>query len=222
MAKHTVLTSGWMDRLRSIANRCANRTRVERTEDGFTLVELMVVLPFLLIVTTLVMSTLVTAYGAESRVQSTSQSSGQVTLAFLSLDDEVRYATDINQPGQDTSSPPNYYVEFESDWNTNSQSEPDCTQLEYNNSAGKLQQRSWYVGGTIPTGWQVLASSLKTSISTDPFTLSNRAAPWQLSFKISSAAVDLGSTGNAQSSFSITALNTSSNSSSSNICGGTP
>jgi len=216
------LASGRNHRLQIIRTRCTPAPRAPRAEDGFTLVELMVVLPFLLIVTTLVLSTVVTAYGAESRVQSTSQSSSQVTLAFLSLDDEVRYATDINQPGQDSSSPANYYVEFESDWNTNSQGEPGCTQLEYNNSGGELQQRSWYVGATIPTGWQVLASALTTSISTDPFVLSDQAAPWQLSFKISSAAVDGGSTGNAQSSFTITALNTSSNSSSSNVCGGTP
>ncbi len=222
MGRQTGFIAGRTDRLRSIRKRCAPRSRVTRTEDGFTLVELLVVLPFLLIVTTLVMTTVVTAYGAESRVQATSDSSSQVTLAFLSLDGEMRYATDINQPGQDSSSPPNYYVEFESDWNTNSQGESGCTQLEYNNAAGTLQQRTWYLGGTIPTGSETLASGLKTSISTDPFVLTNVEAPWQLSVKISSAVVDGSSTGNSQSSFTITALNTSANSSSQNVCGGTP
>lgn len=127
--------------------RATCRTLVGRPEDGFTLVELMVVLPFLLIVTTLVLTTVVTAYGAQSRVQATSQSSSQVTLAFIALDGELRYASDINQPGQDTSSPANYYVEFDFDWKTNSQGEPECTQLEYNNSSGNLQQRSWYTEG---------------------------------------------------------------------------
>ena len=45
-------------------------------------------------------------------VQATSQASSQVTLAFMALDGEIRYAADINEPGQDTSNPPNYYVEI--------------------------------------------------------------------------------------------------------------
>ena len=188
---------------------------------GFTLVELLVVMPFLLIVTTIVGSTVVTAYGAESSVQATAQSSSQVTLAFLALDSEVRYASDI-QVGQDSSSPPNYYVEFDSDWNTDTQGEPECSQLEYNNSTGTLDQKTWYSDGTIPSGWQVLASGLETSITADPFSLGDSGSPWTLTISISSVISSGSEAGTAQSSFTLTALNTSSSSSNSGVCGGTP
>ena len=131
-----------------------------RPEDGFTLVELLVVMPFLLIVTALVLTTVVTAFGAQSaRDKRRLQSSSQVTLAFIALDGELRYASDINQPGQDRTTP-QLLRRSRFDWKTNSQGEPQCTQLEYDNSSGNLQQRSWYLGGTVPTGWQVLASGL--------------------------------------------------------------
>jgi type II secretory pathway pseudopilin PulG len=201
------------------------RTRsdaVGRSEAGFTLVELMVVMPFLLIVTALVSTTMLTAYGAEARVQATSQSSSQVTLAFIALDSEIRYASDINQPGKDSSTPPNYYVEFDSNWNQNSQGEPLCTQLEYNNSLGQLQQRTWYTGATIPTVWKTLASALQTSVSTNPFTLIDVESPWQLTLTFTSVAVSGASKGNAGSSFTITALDTTASSASQSVCGGTP
>jgi type II secretory pathway pseudopilin PulG len=222
MVRRTPLSFSVTARRSRSTVRAERRSLLARSEDGFTLVELLVVMPFLLIVTALASTTLLTAYGAEARVQATSQSSSQVTLAFISLDGEVRYASDINQPGQDTNTPPNYYVEFDSDWKTNAQEEPLCTQLEYNNSSGNLQQRSWYTGGTVPSGWQVLASGLATSISNDPFSLSDNEAPWQLSITISSV-IDSGSaTGTAQSSFTTTALNTSANSNNQGVCGGTP
>jgi type II secretory pathway pseudopilin PulG len=224
MAHHIALSSALADPHQAPQAIRTGRKLVARSEDGFTLVELLVVMPFLIIVTTLVLSTVVTAFGAESRVQATSQSSSQVTLAFLALDSEVRYASDINQPGQDTSNPPNYYVEFDSDWNTNAQGEPDCTQVEYNNSSGNLQQRSWYSGGSVPTGWQVVASGMQTSVSTNPFSLSDVASPWQLTITITSVtSTGAGSiAGTAQSSFTSTALNTSADSTDENVCGGTP
>ena len=151
--------------------RQGHRPPVAPPEAGFTLVELLIVMPFLLIVTTLMMVTLSTAYGAASQVQSTSNASSQVTLAFMTLDSEIRYAADINEPGSDASSPPNYYVEFESNW----EQSPTCTQLEYANSAGKLLQRSWIPPASAPSGWQILASGMQTSYLERPI-LSGRSA----------------------------------------------
>jgi type II secretory pathway pseudopilin PulG len=222
MAHRISLASPVADPSQVAKARQTSRTPVARSEDGFTLVELLVVMPFLIIVTTLVLTTVVTAFAAESRVQATSQSSSQVTLAFLALDGETRYASDINQPGQDTNNPPNYYVEFESDWNTNAQDEPECTQVEYNNSSGNLEQRSWYSGGSVPSGWQVLASGMETSVSTNPFSLSDVESPWQLTTTLTSQASAGSITGTAQSSFTSTALNTNADSTDENVCGGTP
>jgi prepilin-type N-terminal cleavage/methylation domain-containing protein len=200
---------------------------VGQSEAGFTLVELLVVMPVLLIVTSLAMVTLVTAYGAGNREQSTSQSSSQVTLAFIKLDSEIRYAADINQPGQDSNNPPNYYVEFQSDWTQNTQGYSGsslCTQLEYT-STGNLQQRTWAATSSVPTaGWQVLASGLQTTpLSANPFSLSApQGAPWQLSVAISAVTGTGSAKGAAQSAFTITSLDTTSNSVSQGVCGGTP
>jgi Flp pilus assembly protein TadG len=196
------------------------RIRPARSEDGVTLVELLIVMPFLLIVTGLVMNTLTTAYGAESRVQATSQSSAQVTLAFEALDTEMRYASDVETGQDQTTNPTNYYVWFDSDWNSNSQGAPLCTELDYNNSSGILQQHSWYTGGTVPSGWQALATGLETSDPTSPFTLHDESSPWWLQITLSSEVVSGSSTGNAQSSFTVTALNTTVNSSNTGVCGG--
>lgn len=200
------------------------KTRLKRgaedapAEDGFTLVELLVVMPFFFIVTTLVMTSMITGYRAESRVQQTSAASSQVITAFMSLDTDIRYASDI-EVGKDSSTPVNYYIVFDSDWNTNASGEPACTEIEYNNSSGQLQQRNWYSTLTAPTGWQVLATSLQTSVSTDPFTLSDADVPWSVSVKLNSVANAGNTKAGAQSSFSITALNTSLTSISSGVCG---
>lgn len=207
-----------------IEARRRHTTLVGNSEAGFTLVELLVVMPVLLIVTALGMTTVVTASRVGSLVQATTQSSSQVTLAFMTLDGEIRYATDINESGQDSNNPPDYYVEFESDWTQNTQGYSRCTQLEYT-STGVLQQRSWPATGTVPTGgWQLLASGLQaTTAITNPFSLSTpQGSPWQLSITISAVSGTGSSQGMAQSSFTITSLDTTANSISQGVCGGTP
>jgi type II secretory pathway pseudopilin PulG len=219
-AQRLTLSFGLTHPCPRIETRQGHRPLVAQPEAGFTLVELLIVMPFLLIVTTLMMVTLTTAYGAASQVQSTSNASSQVTLAFMTLDSEIRYAADINEPGADSSNPPNYYVEFESSWETN----PTCTQLEYANSTGQLLQRSWTPPASAPTGWQILASGMQTSISSDPFSLADpQGSPWQLSVGPIWAVSGTGSTkGKAESSFTVTALDTTENSVSQGVCGGTP
>ena len=147
-----------------------------------------------------------------------------MTLAFMTLDGEIRYATDINEPGQDSYNPPDYYVEFESDWTQSTEGYSRCTQLEYT-STGNLQQRSWSATGPVPTGgWQLLASGLQTTpAATNPFSLSTpQGSPWQLSITISAVSGTGSSKGTAQSSFTITSLDTTANSTSQGVCGGTP
>jgi type II secretory pathway pseudopilin PulG len=186
-------------------------------------VELLVVMPFLLIMSGLVMWTLATAYGAQSQVQNASNASSQVTLAFMQLDSEIRYAADINTPWQSSN---NYLVAFESDWKQNAQGQSLCTQLKYDTSTGRLLQGSWYPPATAPTGWQVLASGLQTSVPIDPFSLSTpQGSPWLLSIGTQNAPIwAVGgtglSTGKAESRFTIAALDTTSSSKDQGVCGG--
>ena len=176
-------------------------------------------MPFLIIVTMLVLVTLTSAYGAQSRAQGTAQASSQVTLAFMQLEGEIRYATDI-EPASDGNSPPDYFVKFESTWTQSAQG-PLCTQVEYT-SSGILQQRTWPASGSVPTaGWQVLASGLETTpLSANPFTLSDpNGSPWQLSVKLAAMSGTGSKAPAAQSSFTITSLDTTSSSLNQGFCG---
>ena len=187
-------------------------------DDGFTLVELMVAMAIFTIVMVVVSAALVSGYASESRVKFLSDASGQVTNAFERLDSEVRYAADIETP---YASGGNYYVEFQSDWTLSSQGRSRCTALEYDNTNGVLQQRSWYIGDTVPTGWQTLASGLAESVTADPFTLTaTEKASWQLSVSIASRKGAYPNVPPAQSSFSMTAVNTGKGSQDSGVCGG--
>lgn len=200
-------------------------TAIGDRQAGYTLVELMVTLLCVAIITTMVSLMLLSAYRSESRVSAMSQANSQVTQAFTQLDSEIRYASDINVPGQDSSSPPNYFVEFQSNWTESSESYPQCTEVEYDNSTGVLQQQTWLLvnAGTVAPGtWQVIASGLKTDLSTDPFSLSDTTVPWQLAVSISSTSGVGATAETAQSSFAFTALNTTGESSSTGVCGGTP
>jgi len=183
--------------------------------------------PFLIIVTMLVFVTLSSAYVDQSRTQGTAQASSQVTLAFLQLDGQIRYATNIGQPVSDGNSPPDYFVKFETPPTQSTQSQPVCTQVEYT-STGILQQRSWLANASVPTaGWRAMASGLEPTQSLPaqdtPFSLLSPAypTPWQLSVNLTAPSGTKAAA--AQSSFTITSLDTTSTSTNTNanFCGST-
>lgn len=196
--------------------------RGDAREAGLTFIEVLVVVPFLIIVTMLVFVTLTSAYVAQSRVQGTDKASSQVTLAFMQLDSEIRYATNIGTPVPDSNSPPDYFVKFELPATQSTQGQPTCTQVEYT-STGNLQQRSWLANASVPTaGWQVMASGLETTpLSTAPFSLSDPAypTPWQLSMNLTAPSGTKAAA--VQSSFTITSLDTTSSATNQNaqFCG---
>lgn len=226
--------------------------RIDAAEDsdsGFTLVELLVAMFVMVIVLTIVMQAMTGwVVNTERRTSLSDQASDQIEEAFTTLDSEVRYAANINQPGSTTDgSSSDYWVEFESDWT----SSPECTQLEYDTPLGVLQQRTWLLSqGTTPpstVGWQVLASGLSTSITTSPFTLSTTSPtslrspsapttttpssgtqttgtpPYQLGIALSSTLGKGTQSGSAQTSFTISAINVTATSITNQVvCGGTP
>ncbi len=191
---------------------------VSGRESGFTLAELLVAMAIFTIVMTIVSAALVSAYGSESRVKFLAQGSQQVTNAFQQLDGEVRYAADIEAP---YASGGNYFVEFQSDWTISTKGKSQCTALEYDNTNGNLQQHTWLLGSSVPSQWQILASGLAKSVTTNPFTLTaTKQAPWQLAVAITAQQGATEKVPPAQSSFSLTAVNTSKGSLSSGVCGG--
>lgn len=226
-------------------------------EDGFTLVEVLIAMFVMTIVMTMVLLTMTGwVVNTERSVSLSGQASDQVQQAFMTLDQEVRYAADVNAPGSSPSACSgttcNYWVEFESDWTTSTQSSPRCTQVEYATSLGLLRQRSWPTSAsTTPpssAAWQVLASGLSTAVTGNPFSLSTEepdlvnaststttastttttlaveaaATPYQLTVSLSSTLGEGAQSGSAQTSFTISAVNVTGSSVSSNVCGGTP
>jgi prepilin-type N-terminal cleavage/methylation domain-containing protein len=194
-------------------------------ESGFTLLELMVAMGVFTIVIILVFANMISVVQSEGRVEAISTASSQIDNAFMQLDSEVRYASDINEPSDNGG---DYFVEFQSDWTTSSLGFPQCTQLEYNTSAGTLQQRTWLPGKTTaPDNWQVLASGLSTTPNGNPFTLhtaapdltgsgpsqapggaqDTTATPWQLAMDLTAGAGNGPTAQTAQSDFTMTALN---------------
>jgi prepilin-type N-terminal cleavage/methylation domain-containing protein len=233
-----------------------------RPESGFSLIELLMTMTVMVIIMTGVMVSMNGwVVNSERRVTNLSQASSAIEEAFMTLDGEVRYAADIGTPAESMTSPYTgvYWVEFESDWTVSSQGSAKCTQLEYNTTAGALQQRTWLVNGTAPTGatppatgWQVLASGLSTAPASNPFSMSETqpnllnpstpsttttvppstttttvaqdvaATPWQLTITLSSAQGQGSQSETAQSSFTISALDVTSSSTATNVCGGNP
>ncbi|MDE3202614.1 MAG: prepilin-type N-terminal cleavage/methylation domain-containing protein [Acidobacteriota bacterium] len=203
---------------RSVTDRRHGGDAVPGGDAGFTLAELLVAMAIFTIVMTIVSAALVSAYGSESRVKFLAQGSEQVTNAFQQLDGEVRYAADIETP---YASGGNYFVEFQSDWTISTKGKSQCTALEYDNTNGNLQQHTWLLGSSVPSQWQVLASGLAKSVTTNPFTLTaTKQAPWQLAVAITAQQGANEKVPPAQSSFSLTAVNTSKGSLSSGVCGG--
>lgn len=245
----------------------APRSR-EHSEDGFTLLELLIAMFIMAIVFTIVMQAMTGwVVNTERRDTQSDGAQDQIEQAFQTLDSEVRYAYVIDTPAESTTTAGDvgdYWVEFESDWTATSQSSPTCYQVEYVTSTGVLQQRSWLGTGSPPTSaaWRTLATGLASApsgsgLSTgNPFSLTKTApnlknaatptttttttpstttttlgsttsetesTPWELTVSLSSTVGSGLQAGSAATSFTIAAIDVTSDSDSAGVvCGGSP
>lgn len=126
-------------------------------ERGFTLIELIVTMLILSIVMIVVLNSFTTIMTSQTRQASISKSQSQLALAFIALDQEVRYSTGITTPDQSGS---DYYVEFQY-WNPTNTAE--CAELQYSpgrepSSSGcgrcplRARTRARVAGGSSPAG----------------------------------------------------------------------
>ena len=136
-------------------------------EQGFTLVELAVAMLIMTIFFSLVMSGMIHLVSPAMQTEALGSSTSQIDLAFMNMDQEVRYAANIWE-GADANGNP--YMDFETAFNNK------CTQIEFQKSAGNLVQREWPYTGSVPTGsapsWKILATGLvpdPTNPSQSPF-----------------------------------------------------
>jgi prepilin-type N-terminal cleavage/methylation domain-containing protein len=131
-----------------------------RGDSGFTMIEIVVVMVIMTVVLIIFTSGITQAFSAENKNDTAASAENQLVVAFQRLDEEVRYASAISNPGTQSSDP---VVEFLAPA-LNTTSSNTCTEVRLHTSTGQLQQRTWTQGavGVIPTptGWQQLASGV--------------------------------------------------------------
>lgn len=194
---------------------------------GFTLLELTVTMLILALVLIVALRSFSTIFASQTRQTSMSSAQQQLSLAFIALDREVRYAQGITQPD---SSGGSYYVEFEY---LPPAGASQCAELQYSPTAGTLSQRTWSVpvnnAAPSPGAWNVLANSLTTA--GQPFSLVNQvgsdttdnfADMEQLQIGLGAAAGKGSGQGTATSTAIFTAINTTTNQATTVCTGVTP
>lgn len=184
--------------------------RVRGDDDaGFSLIEVLSAVAVMGVFLTIFTSSLILMFGSSNRSQAVAHTSQEVNDAFTWLDRQVRYASYIGQPGQDTADQSNWYVEFQ-----NSNTTPaTCYQLRVDQSAEQLQVRSWADGGS-PGSWQPLASGVTNggSAGSDrPFAVtdaSSAVGSAQLSVDLVTQEGSGSDSATTQDQLNFTALNT--------------
>jgi prepilin-type N-terminal cleavage/methylation domain-containing protein len=184
------------------------RTRLPRARDaGFSLIEVVVSMSVMAVFMAIMTTGIVQVYRVVNSDEAVSIAQSQINIAFLRLDREIRYASDMSTEGQVGA---DWYVEYLTTYTGT----PICTELRLHVANAQLQRRSWTQGGTPPSTWTIFASGVSDS---RPFTFSAADATFNyprlaLSLTASSGA---GSTAAAKEiNVTFTAMNTTSSSAS--------
>ena len=131
-----------------------------RGEDGVTLVEMLVGMSLMVVFMTMFTTGMLALYRSTSTAEAISTAQSQLHVAFLRLDEEIRYAAEISEPDQVGA---DWYVEYReltADGAT-------CGQFRLRADGGLLQHRKW-TEGSAPGSFGVLASNVT---ATEPFEL---------------------------------------------------
>jgi prepilin-type N-terminal cleavage/methylation domain-containing protein len=170
-------------------------------DDGFSLIELMISMALMSVVTALFTTGIVQVYQAQNFTDDVAETSLQINNAFIRLDADVRYAAGISDPGTANGS---QYVEYlKSTGGTDT-----CTQLRLT-TTGQLQQRTT-TGTQATSSWSVLASQLVSPSSFARALATDSGNAYQ-QLALTLTAQPVGKTAQQESSsYSFTALNTSS------------
>ncbi|BEL12124.1 hypothetical protein Q0Z83_103150 [Actinoplanes sichuanensis] len=133
-----------------------------RDDSGFTLAELIVATSLMGVVTAVTTVAIVQIYRSYNSIDAEIEAQTQVTAAFRTLDQEIRYARSISDPATVDG---DFYVEYL----VNLDDVDTCVELRLRPSTSELQRRQWVKTGALaPTGWTTLAS---LTTSAQPFTV---------------------------------------------------
>ncbi|HKT04236.1 MAG TPA: prepilin-type N-terminal cleavage/methylation domain-containing protein [Rugosimonospora sp.] len=129
-------------------------------DEGYSLVEVLVAMMVMGIFLAMLTTGLIQVFRVVNRNDAFSIVQAQVNVAFLKLDRDIRYASNVSTPGQTGA---DWYVEYLTTYTGTS----ICTELRLQASTGQLQRRTWTQGGTVSGGWSILATGLTPAA---PFT----------------------------------------------------
>lgn len=180
----------------------------ESGEAGFTLIEVLVSIMIVSMFMAVVTAGIVQMTKATLKNQAVTDSSTELTKAFLRFDKALRYAEALDEPSQTGA-----------DWYTSyrtalSGPTPTCTQIRLQASTKLLQERTWASTGAAatPTAWRTLARNV-TPLGAQPFTLNRTSSSFirqQLTVSLQSHSAD--SRTRSQTSLTFTAINSSASS----------
>jgi prepilin-type N-terminal cleavage/methylation domain-containing protein len=131
------------------------RTDGDRSDTGFTLIEMMVSMVVMSIFLAISTSGLIQLYRLANQTIAASDTQASVNLAFLRLDRQMRYGAGVSTPGLVGG---DSYVEIL----TSVKLVQTCTELRVVTATGLLQQRTWPQGLTplVPGPWTTIATGL--------------------------------------------------------------
>jgi type II secretory pathway pseudopilin PulG len=174
---------------------------------GITLVEVVVAVSIMAVAMSIFTTGIVQIYRAENKTESASNAQSAVNLAFLRLDRELRYASDISSPGQYNLK--NWRVEY---LVTNSGTAL-CNQLQLDVDRNELQRRSWSQGTIDPTNppaWARVAAGVRAPEAPDdvhPFVLNTSFAFKRLEVRLIATSGSGATKSTAKTDVTFTAMN---------------
>lgn len=125
-----------------------------RSDDGFTLIELMVAMMVFTIFLAIMLTSIVALTRGANRIKVAAVSANQELVVFQRLDRQIRYADGINAQGTGTSG--DIYFEFRTPADSAPTQVVTCTQWRYDPTAETVASRSWPDGNLgAATSWNV-------------------------------------------------------------------
>jgi type II secretory pathway pseudopilin PulG len=147
--------------------RLTLRRRLRDSDEGTTLVELLVVMIVFTMIMGIITSAIVNMVHQSQRESGQTNNLNSSRKVITLLDHSVRYANAITAPGTGTDG--NLYFEFRTG---NIGQQQMCTQWRYIATGGKMQWRTWLPPSATATTWATAAIGMTPVGATPVFTIS--------------------------------------------------
>jgi hypothetical protein len=161
------------------------------------------------ILLTMIVPMMVHLFTPTLQSQAITNSSDQLDIAYMQLDSEVPYASQIWAPYQGSpGSDDDWDIEYESTFS--GAQEPTCTELKYEWGTGQLLQATWTEASTVTPSFKAIASDLTGSA--DPFQVVQNSSYEKVQLMVTLSALSGSGTARETTSSSVTftALNSTS------------